>query len=289
MHSHYLGLLAAAAVATLGAAHAAISIAGSSTLWNPISGNYDYLVDQQTGQPASDIVGSGTNYGFFVTFDNNGNTSHADGTLGFRIRLDAAGGTTNNPAFDRVLWVGVDGNGNGSVDMFIGVSTQGSTSTLGLYGPGDSANISPKTTSISSTPYKTYAIGSSNYNYRPVNYTTDGGTTNDLTTATTGDPDYYLSFTVPFADVAAFLGLNASDADQRPLRYVVATSTQHNSLNQDLGAVNGGIGSASTWEQLGGFTPTMNASGIVLVPEPSAALLFACGVTLAATRRRRAQ
>ena len=279
--------IAAAAVALFSSAHAAVSVAGSSNLWTPISGNYDYLNDQQTGQPVSDIVGSGTNYGFFVTFDNNGDASHADGTLGFRIRLDAAGGTSNKPAFDRVLWVGVDANGNGSVDAFFGVSTQGNTSTLGIYAPGASANTSPKTTSIANSPAFSYAMTSANYNYRPVDFTTDGGTTNDLTPASTGDPDYYLSFTIPFADLVSFLGLNASDADQVPLRYVVATSTQHNSLNQDLGGVNGGIGSTSTWEELGGFTPSMNASG-TLVPEPSSALLFACGITFAATRRRRA-
>ena len=287
MQSHLLRLVAAAALAVLGSAQAAVSVAGSSNLWSAIPGNYDYLVDNQTGQPASDIVGSGTNYGFFVTFDNNGNTSHVDGTLGFRIRLDTAGGTSTKPAFDRVAWVGVDANGNGSVDLFLGVSTQGSTSTLGIYAPGTSENISPKTTSIASTAAYSYAITSANYNYRAVNFSTDGGTTNDLTTTTTEDPDYYLSFTVPFADVAAFLGLNPSDADQRPLRYVVATSTQHNSLNQDLGGINGGVGSASTWEQLGGFTPAMNASGL-LIPEPSVALLFACSVTFAASRRRRA-
>ncbi len=287
MQSHHLRLVAASAVAAFGSAHAAISVAGSSTLWTAIPGNYDYLVDHQTGQPAGDIVGSGSNHGFFVTFDNNGNASHADGTLGFRIRLDAAGGNANSPSFDRVAWVGVDANGNGSVDMFLGVSTQGSTSTLGIYAPGTSENISPKTTSISASPAYSYAITSANYNYRPVNFTTDGGTTNDLTTASTGDPDYYLSFTVPFADAVTFLGLNPSDADQRPLRYVLATSTQHNSLNQDLGGIQGGVGSASTWEQLGGFTPAINASGI-LIPEPSVALLAACGAMLATSRRRRA-
>jgi hypothetical protein len=102
MQSHQLRLVAASAVAMIGSAHAAISVAGSSTLWTAIPGNYDYLIDHQTGQPAGDIVGSGTNYGFFVTFDNNGNASRADGTLGFRIRLDAAGGTGSSPAFDRV-------------------------------------------------------------------------------------------------------------------------------------------------------------------------------------------
>jgi hypothetical protein len=287
MLPHHLRLVTAAAFAALGSAHAAVSIAGSSSLWTPISGNYDYLIDHQTGQPAGDIVGAGTNYGFFVTFDNNDDASHSDGTLGFRIRLDAPGGSTT-PTFDRVAWVGVDANGNGSVDLFFGVSTQGSTSTLGIYAPGTSANTSPKTTSISASAAYSYAITSANYNYRAVNFATDGGTSNDLTTASTGDPDYYLSFTIPFADIAAYLGLNPSDADQRPLRYVLATSTQHNTLNQDLGGVNGGVNSITTWDQLGGFTPAMNASG-TLIPEPSTALLIACGLTFAASRRRRAR
>ena len=284
MQFHHLGLVAAAAVATLGSSHAAtILVAGSSKAWTPIPGNYDYVADHQTGQPAGDIVGTGTNYGFFTTFDNNGDASRVDGTLGFRVRLDAAGGSSSKPAFDRVLWVGIDANGNGSVDAFLGVSTQGNTSTLGIYAPGDSANTSPKTTSIAASPTYSYAITSDNYSYRPVDSVFDGGTTNDLNANTV---DYYLSFTVPFADVAAFLGLNPADADQRPLRYVLATSTQHNSLNQDLGGIQGNIGSTSSWEELGGFTQPMNASGFI-IPEPSTALLVACGFTLAVTRRRR--
>jgi hypothetical protein len=287
MFNAFPWLAAVCFAAVPGVTCAAISIAGSSTLWTAVPGNYDYLSDHQTGQPAGDIVGTATHPGFFVTFDDNGPASRADGTLGFRLRLDAAGGNSGNPRFDRVAWVGIDANANGSVDVFIGVSAQGSSATLGIYAPGNSENISPKTTSIAATPAYSYAFSASNYNYRPVNFTLDGGTTNDLTTSSTGDPDYYLSFAVPFADVAAFLGLNPADADQRPLRYVVATSTQHNSLNQDLGAINGGVGSTATWESLGGFTPAMNVSGTVIVPEVSSALLVGAGAILAALRRRR--
>lgn len=235
-------------------ASAAISIAGPSTAWTAIPGNYDFLGDHQTGQPAGDIVGSGDNPGFFVTFDNNGAASRSDGTLGFRLRLDAAGGNGANPAFDRVAWVGIDGNNNGSVDLFVGYAAQGNSRTLGIYAPGTGANLSPSTTSIASTATYTYTITSTNFNYRPVNFATDGGTTNDLTAGGT-DPDYYLSFSVPFADIAAALGLGPNDIpDQRPLRYVLATATQMNSLNQDLGGIQGGVNSTTTWEDLGGLT-----------------------------------
>ena len=267
-------------------ATAAISIAGPSSAWTPIPGNYDYLGDHQTGQPAGDIVGSGSDSGFFVTFDNNGAASSSDGTLGFRLRLDAAGGNSANPQFDRVVWVGIDGNGNGSVDLFLGYSAQGSTRTLGIFAPGTGTNTSPSTTSIAASPTNSYSITSTNFNYRPVNFATDGGTTNDLTPGGI-DRDYYLSFSVPFADIAAALGLGANDIpDQRPLRYVLATSTQMNSLNQDLGGIQGGVNSNSTWESLGGFTPLMNASGTV-IPEPSAAVLsWLSLLALAGIRRR---
>jgi hypothetical protein len=41
------------------------------------------------------------------------------------------------------------------------------------------------------------------------------------------------------------------------MRYVAATSTQTNSLNQDLGGVDGGNSSTTSWEDLVGFTETV--------------------------------
>lgn len=284
----WLVAVVATACLTLGNASAA-TVSDPSTLWTPLAGNYDYTADQQTGQPAGDIVGTGTNYGFLTTFNDNGSASNTDGTLGFRLRLDAAGGNKNNPAFDRVAWVGIDANNDAVLDAFIGLGMQGSSSTLGIYAPGSSANTSPSTTSISSTAYTSYTISSSNYNYRPVNSTTDGGTTNDVTTSTTGDPDYYLSFMVNFQNLVTFFGTKGiTVTDQTGLRYVLATSTQMNSLNQDLGGVNGGINSTQTWTQLGGFTQTVKASGAPLVPEPSSFFLGASSLLLACLRRRRA-
>lgn len=250
-----------------------VTVSDSSLLWAPMIGDYDYLADQQTGTATGDIVGVGTNYGMFVTFDDLGTPDTGDGILGFRLRLDAPGGPTNKPAFDRVAWIGIDADINGSIDAFLGLNLQGSSSEIGVYAPGTGANTSPNTTSIAASPYKTYALTSANYNYRPVNHLTDGGTLNDVTTTTTGDPDYYVSFMVPFNDVAAFLNTKSiAINDTSPLRYVSATSTQTNSLNQDLGGVDGGVNSTTTWVDLGGFTNVVTVDGN-LVPEPTTGLL----------------
>lgn len=282
-------LVAVVATACLSHVVSAATVSDSSTAWTALAGNYDYLLDQQTGQPAGDIVGATGNAGFFTTFNDNGSASNTDGTLGFRLRLDAAGGNKNSPVFDRVAWVGLDANNDAVLDAFVGLGMQGSSSTLGIYAPGSSANTSPSTTSIASSAATAYTIGAGNYNYRAVNYENDGGTTNDATSTSTDDPDYYVSFMVNFRDLVNFLGTkNISITDQTGLRYVLATSTQHNSLNQDLGGVNGGVNSTQTWVQLSGFSQTVTASGAPLVPEPSSVLLGASSLLLACLRRRRA-
>lgn len=249
------------------------TVSDSSTQWRVLGSNFDDLDDQQTGSPTGDIVGAGVNHGFFVTFNDNGNLSSTDGTFGFRLRLDAAGGTTKKPTFDRVAWIGIDADIDGDIDTFLGLNLQGSQSSIGIYSPGTGLNNSPGTTSVSSTAYRNYALTSSNYNFRAVDHLTDGGTTNDITANTTVDPDYYVSFMVPFADVVSFLaGRSISLTDQSPMRYVLAISTQTNNINQDIGGVNGGLNSSATWGDIGAFTSIVNASGTV-IPEPSIAFL----------------
>jgi hypothetical protein len=257
-------------------------------------GNYDSIGDQQ-GNIGGDIVGSGTNYGLFMTFNNNGSTSNTDGTLGFRLRLDTVTPPANNPQFDRAAWIGIDADLNGSVDVFIGVNKSGNASSLGIYATNTAvANDSPNSTAISSTASSAYVIGASNFNFRAVNFnptnpsSNDGVTTNDASPATSGDPDYYVSFMVPFADVVGFLATKSINiTDQSSLRYVAATSTSGNNLNQDLAGISGQVGSNSTWVALGGFTQVVNASGTVVVPEPSTSLLGLAGFLFAVTRRKR--
>ena len=247
----------------------AITIGSSSNDWTPFTGNYDYSADQQTGQASADIVGAGTNYGFLMSFDDNGDTSSTDGDLAFRIRFNDAGDKQNPPNFKNVVWVGIDADLNGSIDVFLGLDapSNGGTPTLSIRDSGTAANTSPSTTSISSSSFWSTAATSTNYNYRAVDFNSDGGTTNDAGGDT--NPDFYVSFMVPFQQVVNFLNTQSiSITDHSPLRYIVATSQQTNSLNQDLGGVNGEIGSTTTWEALGGFSNT-----VALVPEPSSGLL----------------
>lgn len=278
----------------------AIVLSGPSSDWISMGGNYDAVNDLQTGQPSSDIVGNSANPGFMTLFDQGDHRSLTDGTLAFRVRLDAAG---SKGVFGNNLWVGLDADLNGSVDVFLGVITQGSQSILGIFAPGSGANISPSTTTILSAPYRSYTIGPENYNYRAVNYLTDGGTTNDLSPGTAGDTDYYLSFMIPFQDVVDFLSMNAWQGQSKsqiiinentPIQYVLATSTNTNSLNQDLGGVVGGVGSKTTWTGLGGFSPVSTIAGPLephksglVVPEISTSLLGSLGALVLLGRRRR--
>lgn len=277
----------------LGAAQAVVYVDGSTNDWSPMAGNFDYHIDQQTGQADGDIVGgTGANYGYLVAFNNNGNVSSIDGTLGFRVRLDEHGGNNNNITPTNVLWVGIDANTDGDLDVFLGANFQGGgAGTLEIRAPGDGLNISPNTTTISNSAYRTYTLDTiedatpANFSYRPVDFLTDGGTTNDLTQTTSGDPDYYLSFMIPFADLVQYLGslqtpINITDTS--PLRFVVATSTQVNSLNQDIGGVSGGVNSTTTWENIGAFTPPYNP-----VPEPSGGILLLGSVAGCCFIRRR--
>ncbi|BCU77998.1 hypothetical protein llg_27130 [Luteolibacter sp. LG18] len=251
-----------------------------------MAGSADVADDHQDGNTSSDIVGTATNPAFFTTFSDNGSASHTDGTLGFRVRLDAAGGKSGNPALDGMVWVGIDANQNGSVDAFVGVNVQGASTTIEIRDSGSGANTSPSSTALATSTAFSYATTSANYNYRAVNYTTDGGTTNDLSTSSNDDPDYYVSFTIPFANLVSFLNSQGiAITDQTGLRYVVATSSATTSLNQDVAQMTGGLTSTTSWQSLGAFSPTMNAAGQA-VPEPAAALLGALGA-LGLLRRRR--
>jgi hypothetical protein len=264
----------------------AAGVGDTSLQWQALPGNYDFLQDQQTGDPSSDIVGDNNNPGFFTTFNSNGLASNTDGTLGFRIRLDARGGQDKKPAFDRVVWVGTDADLNGSLDVFFGANFQGSNQEISIRDAGSGLNTSPNTTSVSNTPAFIYTPAALNYDYRMVNYLLDGGTLNDVTSGGTEGNDYYVSFMIPLQDMVTFLaGKGVNITDSSPLRYVLATSSQPNSLNQDLGAIQGSLTSTSTWVELGGFTPVISASG-VLVPEPSQISLLAMVVPFLLRRRR---
>ena len=252
-----------------------VDVTSSTASWTPItygSNHPDPSQDQQTGSTESDIVGDASHPSVYTAFGDAGTPSLTDGTLGFRIRL----GADQSPAgFKGALFVGIDANGDGALDLFIGVNNAGSADTIGIWNPGTGANISPNTTSIVSAPLVAYTITALNYYWTAVNSTIDPtvGSATDLNGD--GKNDYFLTFSVPFADVVAQLAAKGITVTQNSaISYVVATATQANSLNQDLNGVGGTYDPNATWSTLGVISdPITLAGNPPPIPEPNTALL----------------
>ncbi|MBW2494256.1 MAG: PEP-CTERM sorting domain-containing protein, partial [Deltaproteobacteria bacterium] len=188
--------------------------------------------------------------------------------------------------FTAFFGVGMDANGDGAIDLFLGVDNNpgGPVDQIGIFSPGTGSNTSPSTTSIITTPLVSYAETGANYDFSPVTTIDPLEVNSDLDGG--GNEDVYLTFVVPFGDIVTELGLLGITFDENStVQYVFGTSTQTNALNQDLGGPTGGTTSTLSWEQLGAISLEYSASGTP-VPEPSTALLLGLGlVSLAAARR----
>jgi len=267
-----------------------VDVTSPTTDWLTIgygNNNPDPSNDQQTGSGEGDIVGNQAHPSAYVAFGDDGTPSLTDGVLAFRIRL----GADDNPAgFKGALFVGIDANGDGALDLFIGVDNSGSSNNIGIWSPGNGANTSPNTTTIVSAPLVSYTLTALNYNWSAVNTTIDPtvGTATDLNGD--GKNDYFLTFTVPFADVVAQLNAKGITVDQNStFSYVIATATQANSLNQDLNGVGGNYDGNATWSTLGVLTDPLTAGGVP-VPEPgtavASALIAAAAIVQSQVRRK---
>jgi hypothetical protein len=272
--------------------HADLIIDSPTTNWTAISypgGNIpDPSADQQTGSSESDLVGDIDHASFYARFDDGDTPSQLDGTLGFRVRV----AEEDSPAgFSRAVFVGIDANTNGVLDLFVGVDNSGSKDLIGIWNPGSDQNISPDTTSIESPPMTNFiqilaGSAGANYDWQAVNSIIDPDATDfDIDNGSTqggNDPtDFFLSFSLPFSEIVSALASMPTPIliDQSSqLNFVMATATQDNSLNQDLNGVDGGISSTQTWSQLGAVTITLSAGDTL--PEPGSACLLFLGFAL---------
>lgn len=247
-----------------------VDVTSSTVGWTPIqyaSSNPDPSNDQQTGSSEGDIVGNAAHPSVYTTFGDNNTLLLTDGTLAFRVRV---GADTSPAGFKAALFVGIDANQDGALDLFVGVNNSGSADSVAIWNPGAGLNISPSTTTIVSTPLVSYTPTATNYNWAQVTTTTDPtvGTATDLDGG--GKPDYLLTFAVNFADVVTQLSLKGINGinQNSAFSYVISTATQANSLNQDLNGVDKNYDPAATWSVLGVVSNQMTPNGVAVVPEP---------------------
>ena len=250
-------------------------ISGSTNQWKPIlyggNGVTDPSLDQQTGQRESDLVGTSTIPSAYTAFDPATAGSLTDGTLYFRLRVaedsQAAG-------YSGYVWVGIDANSDGKLDLFAGVDRQGSNRQLVLRNPGTNTNTSPSTTSIVATNLSPspYTQTASNYNWAAVGAANYTGTNFDVDGG--AKADYFMSFGLPFQAIVNTLNTTGSGRpsaisinQNTNLRFVIATSQQGNSINQDYNGGNFSTSSSTTFATLGAFSDTRSLSSVA-IPEP---------------------
>jgi hypothetical protein len=294
-------------------------INSSTTLgyWHPIlipgtavTASYgvgDFADDQQTGQQAdnsSDIVGNtqlttaGSDPGAYIAFHGEVG-QNPDGMLAFRVRLGAQS-TSPSGYYKDVVHFGIDGDGNGTIDIYVSYVNNSGNASIGsikIYKSdwanqpiaghvvGDSPNSS---TPAGTNSYSIAAVENSTFSYKPVvtNVSTagtnHGGTGAVLDVDLDTKQDYFLSYAISWSTLAAQMQtLSGVTVNPNSLRFFVATARQDNQINQDIYGLKGDFTTAQkdmTWTQLGLITGTYSLDDIVTTPEPGTIGL--CGAAL---------
>jgi hypothetical protein len=212
--------------------------------------------DQSTGQKADDFVAFST-----TTANSGGATISAsfflqtDGTtMIFRTYLQTLQTQKGSPSYGGYFRIGVDANGDGSADIYMGVDAAGGAQGITYMNPTAGYDQLTPNTSKLGNPYGLVAFSATNYNYA-----SDGGT------------GAMLTFATPFATLQSNLSALGITIDANtPLRYVAFTATNSNTVNQDVL----GIGALSTFGttryDAGIFSDYYTPSGVrTPVPEPA--------------------
>lgn len=225
----------------------------------------DAQADQQTGQGADDFVGDLTNAAFAQKAGLIGGTT--DGVI-FQTRMDVyqASGLAG------YITMGMDLDGNGSIDLLMGIDAKSATKNIKFATPGTGANTSPSTTS-----WGNFAGGvnltASTYNYA------------QASSSIAGTADALVTFGISFADLQTGIRTYAGSAFANytmtytsSIAFVAWTTTQQKSINQDMVGYNGKgyEKDTTTYTDLGAITPPINAYGIV----PEAATFVQLGLLL---------
>ncbi len=223
--------------------------------------------DMQANAASTDLVGDSIHPLLYMSYNNMGTAgvaNEADDVLSFRLRVSSPNSAGN---FGAISILGLDVNLDGRMDTYLSVNDTPQGVFITIYDPGTQANNSPSTTSI--TPYQTITATAATYQFTAVSSASDPDWDNNTDIDGGGKVDQFVSFSLGFDSVkqalarpnvpgnpAAGIVINQTT----PMRFVLMTMTNTNSINGDIGGIVGGNTSTLTWEQLGAFSPVVSAS-----------------------------
>ncbi|HEY0847082.1 MAG TPA: Ig-like domain-containing protein, partial [Noviherbaspirillum sp.] len=283
------GFLATEAAETYVARLATQALNGNAG-WVPImmGTNFDPQGDSQAKAADTDIVGDTTHAAVFTAYDDGGTESTtADDTMAFRIRIDNPTSSTN---FGGVAIIGMDADLNGSIDIFFAVDGRNNGQSIRILDPGTGANVSPNTTSTAPLPTGwiasngIYSFSGSNYSVNAVSAGTDPHWTGDSDLGNDGKTDVFVSFKISFQDIAAVLA-KPSPADRSGtygprgttgiqnftkdtvVQYVAMTQTQLGPINGDIGGVGPSYDKNASFSSLGTYSAQMSPSNPISVAD----------------------
>ena len=222
-------------------------IALPSSRWTDIlkGGQYDPTADLQA-QSAIDLVGNADNTLLYLEYNDYVLSDPTDDRMEMRVRVgkntvDSRGNLSG------YIWLGMDVDLDGDLDLFLVVEGSYGTNKLYVYGAGAGANNSPNTTSLG-TGVLLGVLQSNNLNFDTVK-NLDGSSYVNLGNDGTND-DRYISFTFNFNDfktVANALPLTNEGANISSLnggvgltkdtlmKFLVASAPSIFTLNGDIG------------------------------------------------------
>ncbi len=252
----------------------AIDLTGSTANWDIVlKGNkFDYSDDQQAPAADLDLVGSKDDALLYIKFDEK-NAGTDDDELGFRVRLNGSDAANSSAFTSGFVFLGVDSDLDGALEFFISVSKK-NNSGIEVWSPGTGANTSPSTTSITDGVeiLSEDSFDATNFSFIPVDGTTDPNATfNDLNTNTNvtlgngtyDEVDHFLSFKFSFATLVSKLAdKGITITKDTSLQFTLATSTQSNAFNSDIGGYSKTDDTSITYKDKGAFSTVTSFSNM---------------------------
>jgi len=271
--------------------------------WFAVPGvNFDHAKDAHTNKAHVELVSDASNPGFYFLYESDTNDHlNPDGRLLFRVRVASFETDkyrpTNAPGqFGAAVFVGIDGNSDGAVDIVVVADDHEAAASGGVkvFLPACPVNgsgtcfASPARTRIGTQYGVTDPFRSTgtNQNFNWVEITGPNNNVLAGTESSTADhlnPDAYFSFAVDFrflantlADSIAHAGTNRpalinNFTPSSGMRFMAASGRQVNAFFQDAGGCNDGA-AISSWSCAWSSTIVpMNyvvSSDPVATPEP---------------------